>query len=334
MLIDAIGEINENKVRDAKLFTPKIKKISFKRITAIAATIVLCLTMSVSVLAATVHPVYQMLYQISPSLAQMLKPIQLSCEDKGIKMEVISAAVDENEAVIYISLKDLTDENRIDETTDLFDSYRINRDFDSSASCKKVSFDEETGIATFLINISQFNGQKIEGNKITFYFTEFLSHKNVFPEGEITGINLSTVTEATETYTPNSIRGGSLNLNYRGQAKNKCLIPLEGGITSPVDGVTVSNIGFINNQLHIQVHYENIKDYDDHGFIYMYDEKGNKAESCSLSFFDDKKVRNYDEYVYDITPETISKYKIFGEFVTCRNNTKGLWQVTFSLENT
>ena len=170
MLIDAIGEIDENKIRDAKMFTTKGKKRSFKRIIATAATIVLCLTTSVSVLAATVTPVYLMLYQVSPSLAQMLKPVQLSCEDNGIKMELVSAAVYKNEAAIYISLQDMTDQNRIDKSTDLFDSYHINRDFDSTATCSMVSFDEETGIATFLIKISQWNDKKIGGDKITFYF--------------------------------------------------------------------------------------------------------------------------------------------------------------------
>ena len=81
----------------------------------------------------------------------------MSCEDDGIKMEVISAYINADKADIYISMQDMTDE-RIDETTDLFDSYSINRPFSSSATCERMSYDEETKTATFLISITQWGG--------------------------------------------------------------------------------------------------------------------------------------------------------------------------------
>ena len=48
----------------------------------------------------------------------------MSCEDNGIKFEVISAYVEGNEAKIFISVQDI-DGDRIDETTDLFDNFSI-----------------------------------------------------------------------------------------------------------------------------------------------------------------------------------------------------------------
>ena len=123
LLIDAIGEIDENKIINAKLFKVKTRKKPIKRMIVIAAAIILCITVTVPVLAATVNPIYELVYKISPGLAQMMKPVQMSCEDNGIKMEVMSASVYENEAAVYLSLEDMTDQNRIDETTDLFDSY-------------------------------------------------------------------------------------------------------------------------------------------------------------------------------------------------------------------
>ena len=333
MLIDAIGEIDDDKIINAKLFTVKTKKKSFKKSIVIAVAVILCITITIPVLAITVNPIYELVYQISPGLAQMLKPVQMSCEGNGIKMEVVSAAVYENEAAIYISLKDMTDQNRIDGTTDLFDSYHINLVFDSSASCRRVSFDEETGVATFLINISQWNDQKIVGSKITFYFTEFLSYKNKF-EGEITDIDLSKVTKVTKTHTPKYFRGGSGKyVNYEDRHKVNCLFPIDGGIASPVDGVTVTNIGFVDNKLHIQVYYEDIINFDDHGYITLYDKNGKKAEYFDVSFFDDEEIGSYDEIIYDITPDEINNYTAFGKFITCSNKTEGFWQVTFPLEN-
>ena len=328
MLVDAIGMIGERKILDAKSFTVKSRRKSLVKAVSWAAAILLCFTLSISALAATFDPVYQVLFIISPTAAQTLKPVKLSCEDQGIMMEVISAAIYENEAVIYISLQDLND-NRIDETTDLFDSYSINRPFDSAASCTFVSFDEETGMATLLIHISQLNNEKIVGDKITFSFTEFLSQKNIFDE-ILSGLDLSKVTSAKETQRPESIRGGGgTGPDY----KMDCLVPIADGILTPVDGVTITNIGFIDNKLHIQIYFEDILSYDNHGYIDLLDEAGNKAENYSISFWDDEKVGSYDEIVYDISPEDIESYQAYGYFVTCKNRTKGNWQVTFPLEN-
>ncbi len=332
-LVDAIGEIDENKIKNAKTAPVKIKRASFKRAIALVAAIILCITICVPVLAATVDPIYLMVYHVSPSLAQMLKPVQLSCEDNGIKMKVLSAAVYENEAAIYISLQDMTDQNRIDETTDLFDSYRINRAFDSSASCSRVAFDEKSGIATFLINISQWNGKKIDGDKITFYFTEFLSNKSNF-EGELTELDLSSVTEAKETQVPEYFRGGGgKELDYESRFDLKYLVAVDRGLFSPVDGVTITNIGFIDGKLHVQLYFENILSFDNHGYIEMRDKDGNSAKSYHFSFWDDKKIGSYEEIIYDISPEDIESYTAFGYFVTCKSLTKGHWQVTFPLEN-
>ena len=232
-------------------------------------------------------------------------------------MEVLSASVYENEAAIYISLQDLTNQNRIDETTDLFDSYYINRGFDSFASCQIVSFDKETNTATFLINITQANDREIGGNKITFGFREFISKKSKF-EGDLSELDLSKAVEAKDTFTPEWFRGAS---------------GTDGGIVSPVDGVTVTNMGFIDDKLHIQVYYKDIMNFDNHGYITLYDKSGKKAEYFDVSFFDDEEIGSYDEIIYDIKPDEVNNYTAFGKFVTCRNKTEGFWQVTFPLEN-
>lgn len=52
-------------------------------------------------------------------------------------------------ADIYISMQDLTGD-RIDETMDLFDSYQINRPFDSSGACRLAGYDAQQKAAAFL----------------------------------------------------------------------------------------------------------------------------------------------------------------------------------------
>lgn len=111
-------------------------------------------------------PAYEFLYTLSPSVAQKLKPVSMISEDNGIKIEVISAYVESGEAKILISVQDL-EEDRIDETTDLFDSFSINTSFDCSSSCENIKYDAETK-QPFLISISQWDKYDIADEKITF----------------------------------------------------------------------------------------------------------------------------------------------------------------------
>lgn len=46
-------------------------------------------------------------------------------------------------------MQDLTGD-RIDETMDLFDSYQINRPFDSSGACRLAGYDAQQKAAAFL----------------------------------------------------------------------------------------------------------------------------------------------------------------------------------------
>ncbi len=331
-LLLTIGQIEDNYIL---VTTPQCnKRIPFTRAIALVAVVALLVTIvSFPVFGITIDPIYQTLYYFSPSLAQTLKPIQLSCVDNGIKLEVLSSAVYEDEIAFYVSLEDLTNQNRIDKTTDLFDSYHINRAFDSSASCSMLSYDPGSGVATFLITIRQWGDVNVGKEKITFFFTEFLSNKNVF-KGDLTNEVLSNVSEVRETQKIESFRGGGgKDFDYESRFDLEYLIPTEDGIYFPVEGVTITNVGFIKGKLHIQIYYENIAMFDNHGYIRLEDMAGNQAECYSFSFWDDKKVGSFDEIIYDISPEELGNYKAYGEFVTCKNRTEGNWQVTFSLDD-
>ena len=122
-------------------------------------------------------------------------------------------------------------------------------------------------------------------------------------------------------------------MDFESRFDYKYLVPLENGVLKPVDGVTITNMGFIDNKLHIQLYFEDILTYDNHGYISLYDKSGNKAESIHFAFWDDNHIGSYEEIIYDISPNEIQNYTPYGEFVTCKNITKGYWQVTFPLEN-
>ena len=100
----------------------------------IAAAICLCLVLTVPVLAASVGPVYELIYLVSPSAAQFFVPVQKSDTNNGVKMEVVSADIRGDTARIYITMQDLIGD-RVDETIDLYDSYDIRLPFDGTGFC-------------------------------------------------------------------------------------------------------------------------------------------------------------------------------------------------------
>lgn len=341
-LMDALGMIEDEIILEAKPPLKNSRRFSKKRTTIFIAAIVLSLTLP-ALAVATVDPAYQMMYRLSPSLAQALKPVQLSCVDNGIQMEVISASIYENEAILCISMQDLTGD-RIDETTDLFDSYRIHRSFDCSASCSRLSFDPQSRTVTFLIHITQWKKRPLEGDKITFSVKEFLSHKQTF-DGEITESDLTTVDQKPATRTGVSFVGAGLSdiaslddkerLDAIDALREKTwLVPESQPIYSPTHGASITSMGYIDGKLHIQTLYENTLETDNHGSVYLVDQKGEKHYSnYDISFFEKEGDGKYEEQVFDIPPDEIGQYKIYGRFITSAPAISGNWQITFPLED-
>lgn len=304
---------------------------SVGRVAACLGMVLVLSTLSLSAAAAAGNATaYNILYSLYPDIAVKLAPVKATCESNGIKMEVESIYVHEEEANIYISMQDVTGD-RIDETIDLFDSYSIHTNGDQVGGCAFVSYDAEDRIATFLISIRQREGNKIKGGNMTFSVSKFLSGKVEIDE-KLQHISLDAIPILTDAdvQTDVEIRGGS------GGWGNKYLIPDEEQSFSPIDGVTVTAYGFVDNKLHIQVHYEDILKYDNHGYIYWRDAEGNaNTKYDSVAFWDEDKVSGYEEYVYDISPEDdLSGLSAWGHFFTCNNLTTGDWKVTFPIENT
>ncbi|MBS7527826.1 hypothetical protein KHM83_14165 [Fusibacter paucivorans] len=295
------------------------------------------LVMTMPVIASTVEPIYQLMYMVSPSVAQFFMPVQKSSISNGIKLEVVSANIHQKTAEIYVTMQDLT-ENRIDGTTDLFDSYTINRPFDSSAHCQMIGYDEKTKIVTFLITIDEWGGQNIDGDKITFSVREFLSQKNSYEDLAIP-VSLANIADAEHTQTVSSNGGGGRDYQgYLEFEKNPiALVPSVPMANFPIDGIAFTGIAYIDGELHIQTAVEHPLDNDNHGFFYLKDENGTEID-CDFSFYfsetDEQIGRiDYHECVFDVPLENIAAYALYGDFVTSGMKTEGDWRVTFPLES-
>lgn len=314
----------------------KSVRFTWRRPAMVFVCACLCIALAMPALAATVEPVYRLMYMVSPSVAQFFMPVQKSDEDNGIKMEVLSAYIHDNAAEIYITMQDLTGE-RIDGTTDLYDSYSINRPFSSCATCKLVDYNEETKTATFFILIEEWGNKDITGDKITFTVKEFLSHKNAYEDIAVP-VDLSAVTTALKTQAVSTIGGGGImSDNSMFDNDVKALVPVEPMEELKVDGIDLTGVGYIDGKLHVQMAVTNRLANDNHGFFYLKDSDGTIVESDYSFYFIDENDQqervDYCEYVFDVSKEDLSKYTLFGDFVTTSMRTQGNWKVTFPLEN-
>ncbi|QAT51378.1 DUF4179 domain-containing protein [Caproiciproducens sp. NJN-50] len=308
---------------------------SFRKPVIAVIAVCICMSLSVPVLAEKVEPVYQLMYTVSPELAQFFMPVQKSDEDNGIKMEVASACIRGNAADIYITMQDLTGD-RIDGTTDLNDSYSINRPFSSLASCQRVGYDQKTKTATFLISITEWGNQKIAGDKITFSVGEFISGKKDYEDIRVP-VDLSSAATAKNIKKVDSTGGSGKDYEkYIVEGKTTALTPSRAMDGFPVEGIELTGIGYIGGKLHIQTAvYDNL-DKDNHGYFYLKDADGSIVDlDYAFSFlnqFQQPGRIDYDECVFDVPQKKIGNYILYGSFVTSSMHTEGNWRVTFPLK--
>lgn len=306
--------------------------ISRKRILLVAAVLILSL-LAFPTAAAVSTSFNNALYLISPETAQFFKPVQISDEENGVKMEVISAYIHGDTAEIYISLQD-TGSHRIDETTDLFDSYEIRTPFDSKGYCEDVSYDPKTKTKTFLVTIKNNGGQKIRGMKVSFSVSKILSQK-IKGAVCLEGINLTFAEK-----NPKIVQREVIGYTHSIEPPNKSLyynsLEPQGIIASPYKGVSVTALGYIDGNLRIQMHYADVLTTNTCGSVRLkHTVTGETLESIGhFAFWDKEKKGHYYEDIFDVSGLTdLQNWKIEAKYLTAPEALEGSWEVTFPLEN-
>lgn len=322
-------------VNKPKKETHRVKRFFSRPITIVVILTVLVLT-ATPVLASNVPIIYRLMYEVSPAVAQFFMPVQKSCEDNGIRMEVVSAYIHGDTAEIYITMKDLIGE-RVDATTDLYDSYSINRSFDCSATCQNVGYDKATKKATFLISIKEWGNNKIAGDKITFSVREFISDKHFYNEIPI-AVDLKDIDSTPLTKQVTVVGGGGPKFEEYipdFESKVKVLVP---SIPKdfPVKGIDFTGIGYVDGLLHIQTSVVNNFTNDNNGYFFLRDKNGNETQCIYNVASSGEELERYkvhcEDYVFDIPQSEIGQYSLYGTFVTSESFTQGNWQVTFPIE--
>ena len=306
-----------------------------------AAACILCAVMylSIPVLAAHVEPVYQLMYLLSPQVAQHFIPVQRACEDQGIRMEVESACIYEDTAQIYITMEDLTGD-RIDETTDLYDSYYINYPFDAVETCSFEGYEKATRKASFLITLQKMPGDQnshtMLGDKITFSVREFLSQKKHY-DHILIPVDLSTI--PTDSLVQSvEVSGFSSSSEAYSAMENtaSALVPGAPMEEFPIEGISLTAIGCVDDMLHVQLAVEHPLENDNHGYVWLTDTDGVQLDAAyTIHFWDAEEGKDitYQELVFPIPPEGLSGFSLYGYFTISGLKTEGNWRVTFPLES-
>ena len=323
---------------------PPKRRLPLRRLAAAAAAAALVL--ATPALAVRSELGYQVLYRIAPSVAQFFQPVQRSCTDQGVTMEVVGVRVEGDTAQAYITLSG----GDVDGTTDLFDSWSFHLPFDQIGRCERVGWDEETRTVTFLCTTQTMDGSPIpQGGKMTFSVRQLLTGKETLKDVAV-DLDLASFSEEAETApswnlpeekTPDAFyRSGGAYRDEQGEALNRSAPILRPGpaLAEPAPGITITAAGYVVGLFHLQVCWGDLSQLDNHGRLWLEDAAGNQPRQlCSIGFLSDPDLaerKDYTEDLFDIPPEELGQYTLHGDFYTASSRTDGLWRVTFPLETT
>ena len=233
--------------------------LSWKTVLVCGLILVMGIT---TALAAAVEDVNALLYKYWPQAAEFLMPLNVTCEDQGIQVKVLSASVGKRDALVTFSLQDL-EGSRINEYTQaeihpeqLFAGYT-----ETDSGILQLSYNPETKTAVFAQEI------KTNGISLPAAASPTLVVDSVYTPEHILVDLLPLMNEyaertdtvpLTETAFPMALEtySGSLPEDMK-------ILDPSGSLEIPLEEHTyLCGFGWIDGLLHVQVRYDNQPDED------------------------------------------------------------------------
>ena len=337
--VEPSDEFDERIALQLKKLTRK-EEPKMKRAASIIVAFALIVVLGMSTaLAAFNDDVNQLLYQIWPQAAMALRPVNLASESQGIRLEVVSASLNGTESLVTLTMKDL-EGDRIDESTDLFDSAILELPYDGSGTDILTDYNPETRTASFAVYMNFNVNHPVENGKVSFRVSKILSHKKE-QTIDLTQLITSEIAEADSMPVP-TIRGwsgtpadGADPQSATEKAHRLNVLNTNNSLEIPiVDGVTLTGIGIVDGTLHVQIRYSDIRHTDNHGFLTLTDSEGRNYENTglpeigSVSWFGENHD-SWEEYIFEQYPEDLSDIILTGTFTTAAPAIEWNWFVTF-----
>lgn len=287
------------------------------------AALILVMTLATPALAANVPAFNELLYRIAPAAAMHFRPVNLSCVDEGVTVELMAVNISGDTAEMYIAVQG----DAIDGTVDLYDSFQLDTPKDASATCRQETYLPESKTAVFYVYYRHMDGSPIDGQKLTLTLRQMLVDKQKHTL-TLTDLLPANTSEAA-SYRPDEhlINGRGGDAVHNPGAYVNILVPAEP--VTLVDGVLFTGSGYVDGKLHIQLRYQDVLRTDNHGFLEF--ATGDDQRILSIA---DVSFREGDdgifEYIFD--PAQIPANPVLmGDFVTCNTLIEGNWQITFPL---
>ncbi|MBR6442609.1 MAG: hypothetical protein IKS46_02880 [Clostridia bacterium] len=235
----------------------KVKKIPGF---VIAVALVLVISMATA-LAAFNEDINRLLYQWWPEAAQALRPVNLSMEEAGIRLEVLSASVSKKNMLVTFSLTDLTGD-RINENTECNGNLDGDVCLSSTGETELLSYDPDTHQAIFA-GYSDYIPQPDSVRNLSN--TNLNLHIFGISTPEITEINNLLPLMDGKEYTVEAVpcpSEGVFQTGYVTDAGSISESPEYPPVLNPersleiplADGFTLSGIGWIDGIMHVQIH--------------------------------------------------------------------------------
>ena len=242
---------------EAATRTPRMKR----SITLVAA-IIAAVALSTTAFAFAFGGFDWFLDRVDPAFGDIVEPMMVYSEDQGIQMTVLGAQKFDTMAIFYISLQDVTGENRLTDSAGLMHGFQVIADEDESdigaglitrgmsSSSGLLYFDEATNTAFFEIQVTMDTAMPdaltLSTGMITFEVDRFedvvipLSLANIGEVPTITGLSLEYVSanrrEVEETV-----------------SSHELLTPGRlAALPDYTDDNWISNIGVVDGQLRVQ----------------------------------------------------------------------------------
>lgn len=302
--------------------------------------------------------------KFNPAFGEIVEPVEISCEDQGIRMEVIGAQKYGNMAIVYLSLQDISGQNRLTEQTNFNDGFsvrtisqtqeatgRVDEVVSSGFSWKQkmLYLEEETNTIYYEFNITVDSDSPLsapfELGSSLIYFDE-KDYKN-----EPISLSLSGVREAEAiSIGEDQVWGGTTNVADDLVGPKMILAP---GNYAPMphgeDDQWISNIGIVDGKLHVQigkVWNEEFGSSDaslslmtsdgeligaDYKLMLLSDEDDHLLDPDENDYGD--AVYKYEESVFPVSTEDLGTYTLCYTG-SVYSGVEGKWNVTVNLSDT
>ena len=296
--------------------------------------------------------------RFNPDFGKIVEPVENYSEDQGIRMEVIGAQKYGNKAIVYLSLQDMTGQNRITEQTDFRDGFsvkmnprEIGEDGETLSSMswreKMIYFDKDTNKVYYEFNITADADSPMSNPLELGSFLIYLGKKSY---EEPIDISLAEIKEGETTPIIEDNIWGGVGIRFDDYSSfTEVLTP--GYYTDMPHGEKeqwVSNVGIIDGKLHVQIgRFSGGEFGPNDANLALADSKGNIiSPDYELMLYGDKDNHllgvkeddaynteyKYNEYVFSVSKEYLNKYTLYysGSVYT---GVEGRWRVAANLSD-